>query len=104
MGSDCKFSPDGKTLAIGSHDEKVYLYDGKTFTLRAKCEKHNSFITHLDFSADSAYIQSNCGAFEQLFYNAMDGTYINSCQRSNNGELLANADENGRVRIYVYPC
>ena len=33
-----------------------------------------------------------------------DGTDINACMRSNNGELLASADENGRVRVYVYPC
>jgi microtubule-associated protein-like 6 len=65
--SDCKFSPDGKTLAIGSHDDKLYLYDGKTFALRGKCEKHNSFITHLDFSVDSSFIQSNCGQYELLY-------------------------------------
>lgn len=78
---EIKFSPDGKTLAIGSHDDKIYLYDGHSFTLRAKCEKHNSFITHLDFSADSSYLTSNCGAYEQLFYNAIDGTYINSASQ-----------------------
>jgi WD40 repeat protein/Ca2+-binding EF-hand superfamily protein len=79
--SDVKFSPDGKTLAMGSHDDKIYLYDGKTFALRAKCEKHNSFITHMDFSTDSSYLQSNCGAYELLYYNAMDGTFISSASQ-----------------------
>jgi len=117
------------------------LYDGKTYALRAKCEKHNNFITHLDFSTESQYIQSNCGGAELLYYNSMDGTHINSasqlkdtqwatwtcvlgwpvqgvwptmdendgtninaCHQSNNGEYLAAVDEKGRVKVYTYPC
>ena len=77
--SDAKFSPDGSTFAIGSHDNKIYLYDvGKGFSLKGKCEKHNSYITHLDFSADSDFLQSNCGGFELLFYKVVDGGHINS--------------------------
>ena len=61
--------PDGATFAVGSHDNKIYLYDarGGRFELRAKCTKHNSYITHLDFSSDSSTIVSNCGAYELLF-------------------------------------
>merc|ERR1712159_58895 len=77
--SDAKFSPDGKTFAIGSHDNKIYLYDAeREFMLKAKCEKHNSFITHFDFSTDSDYIQSNCGGYELLFYKNAGGGHINS--------------------------
>lgn len=38
------------------------------------CTKHKKFITHLDFSMDSATLQSNCGGYELLFYNTVDGT------------------------------
>jgi microtubule-associated protein-like 6 len=62
-----KFSGDGNTLAIGSRDTKIYLYDTKNYGLRAKCEKHNSYITHFDFAMDSNFVQSNCGAYELLF-------------------------------------
>ena len=27
--TECKFSPDGETFAIGSRDNKIYLYDVK---------------------------------------------------------------------------
>lgn len=74
--SEMKFSGDGNTLAIGSRDTKIYLYDTKNYGLRAKCEKHNSYITHFDFAMDSNFVQSNCGAYELLFYSAIDGTHI----------------------------
>jgi hypothetical protein len=70
--SEMKFSGDGHTLAIGSRDTKIYLYDTKNFGLRAKCEKHNSYITHFDFAMDSNFLQSNCGAFELLFCELLD--------------------------------
>ena len=55
------------TLGVGSHDNKVYLYDvnGKgAAKLKGKCAKHNSYITHLDFSQDGKFVQSNCGGYE----------------------------------------
>ena len=71
---DVKFSPDGATLAVGSHDNKIYLYDvAGGFALKATCGAHNSFITHFDFTADSKFIQSNCGAYELLFHDAATG-------------------------------
>ena len=77
--SDAKFSPDGKTFAMGSQDNKIYLYDvERSFALKGKCEMHNSYITHFDFSSDSDYIQSNCGGFELLFSKVSDGGHVNS--------------------------
>ena len=75
--SECKYSPDGNTLALGSHDNKIYLYDvGAGYTLKGVFEGHNSYITHFDFSADGQYLQSNCGAFELLFSDANSGSSI----------------------------
>ena len=77
--SDAKFSPDGKTLGLGSYDNKVYLYAvDKDFALRAKCEKHHSYITHFDFSDDSTYLQSNCGGYELQFFSVIDGEHVHS--------------------------
>lgn len=82
--SDIKFSPDGQTLAAGSHNNSILLYSvsrndaSVTLTLRSKFSKHNSYITHFDFSADSRFIQSNCGAYELLFSNAGHGKQITS--------------------------
>ena len=49
--SDIKFSPDGRTLGIGAHDNSLYIYSvTSSFKRLAKFSKHNSFITHFDFS------------------------------------------------------
>ena len=71
---DAKFSPDGKSFALGSMDQKIYLYDAASTVLRAKCDKHTSYVMSLDFSDDSAYVQSDAGDYEHLYHNAMDGT------------------------------
>jgi microtubule-associated protein-like 6 len=64
--SDVKFSADGRTLAVGAHDCKIYIYSvsatatGATLKLRTTFAKHNSVINHLDLSADGRFMQSNC--------------------------------------------
>jgi WD40 repeat protein len=66
------YSPCGEYLAVGSHDNVVYIYDSE-YKLKAKCKKHSSFITSLDWSVDSNFIQSTCGAYELLFFDAHSG-------------------------------
>ncbi|KAF8795097.1 Echinoderm microtubule-associated like protein [Argiope bruennichi] len=72
---DCvKFSPDGRFLAVGSHDNYIYVYqvddEYKKYNRIGRCMGHSSFITHLDWSDDSTYIQTNSGDYELLFWNA----------------------------------
>ena len=62
-----KYSPDERFLAVGSHDNAVYVYDASNnYSLYHKFNKHNSFVTSLDWSQDSTYIRSVCGAYEKL--------------------------------------
>ena len=137
--SEIKYTPDGGTLAVGTHDNNIYFYDvGNNFTKRAVFSKHNSYITHLDFTKDSQHMQSNCGAYELLFADvttgsqipaasalknadwktwtctlgwpvqglwpeSQDGTDLNAADRSHDGNVLAAADEFGRVKLLRYP-
>jgi len=66
-----KYSPDDKRLAVGSHDNNIYIYDvdGISYKLKGALKGHNSFITQLDWSKDGEFIQSVCGAYELLFWN-----------------------------------
>ena len=74
--TEVKFSPDSKTLALGSQDQKIYLYDTQHYLPKAKCVKHNGGITHFDFSRDSNFLQSNCSAEEYLFFDTSGGQHI----------------------------
>ena len=71
-----KYSPDGSMLAVGSHDNNIYLVETRTNTRRKVCKGHSSFITHLDWSGDSKFLQSNCGAYELLFWSSKDGKQV----------------------------
>lgn len=65
-----KYSPCGKYLAVGSHDNHVYIYNvSNNYSLHANFSKHNSFITALDWTTDSTFIRSICGAYDKLFFN-----------------------------------
>lgn len=69
-----KFSPDGSLLALGSRDNNIYVYqvseEARKYSRVGRCMGHSSFITHLDWSTDSQYLQSNSGDYELLFWNA----------------------------------
>eukprot|EP00736_Rhodelphis_marinus_P002340 Rmarinus@m.17215 len=80
---DCvRFSPDGKYLAAGSHDNFVDIYDVKAKWKRTgRCKGHSSFITHIDWSADSTRLMSNCGSYEILHWLAPRGKLVSENQR-----------------------
>lgn len=80
--NDIKFSSDGETLALGSRDNNVYLYDVTNgYAARAVFSKHTSFVTHLDFSSDSQWIMSNSGADDLLWCDAATGAHLASGAR-----------------------
>ncbi|KAI1886389.1 hypothetical protein AGOR_G00213510 [Albula goreensis] len=71
---EMKFSPDGSYLAVGSNDGLVDVYAvGQRFKKVGECSRSSSFITHLDWSVDSKYLQTNDGAGERLFYKMPSG-------------------------------
>merc|ERR1711871_507676 len=73
---DIKFSPSRSSsslLAVASHDNHIYLYDRKTYVRTAVCKGHSSYVTHIDFSSDGRFLQSNCGAYELLFWDTETG-------------------------------
>jgi len=67
------YSPDGSLLAVGSHDNKIYVYNAGDQSLKYTLTGHNSYITCFDWSCDGKYIRSNCGAYEYLFFDLESG-------------------------------
>ncbi len=67
-----RYSPDQKYLAVGSHDDKIWVYeisDEGKYSLYCKFARHASFINSLDWSLDGKYIRSTDGGHERLFYS-----------------------------------
>ena len=61
-------------MAIGSHDNGIYVYrvgeNARKYSKMGKCIGHTSFVTHVDWSADSQFLRSNSGDYEVLFWSA----------------------------------
>ncbi|XP_072491871.1 echinoderm microtubule-associated protein-like 4 isoform X8 [Notamacropus eugenii] len=72
-----RYSKDGTFLAVGSHDNFIYLYvvseSGRKYSRYGKCIGHSSYITHLDWSPDNKYIMSNSGDYEILYWDIPSG-------------------------------
>lgn len=79
---DINYSADGSRLAVAANDCKIYVYatrDG--FAKLSVITSHQSFVTHVDFSADGTYVQSADGARSLLFADAATGILIPSENR-----------------------
>ena len=141
---DIKFSPDQKYLAVSSHDKNVYVFAFPKIEPHCTFSASASFVSHLDWSADSRFLRTNDGAYEILYYDVstekqdpsgasnlrdtewqtatcpitwgtqgiwakgIDGSEINHCDRSSTShpdgyQLLATADDFGKVKLYRYP-
>ncbi|CAI2383913.1 unnamed protein product [Moneuplotes crassus] len=66
-----EYNPSMTKLAAGSHDNNIYIYDISDHGYSFYCvlKGHNSYISSLDWSDDGAFIRSNCGAYELLFFD-----------------------------------
>jgi microtubule-associated protein-like 6 len=75
--TEIKYSPSGGFIAIGSFDNKIYVYNvAEGYSCCATITRHQSFIRSLDFSEQSDWLQSNCAAYELMFFEADTGLFI----------------------------
>jgi len=75
--SAVKYSPDGKYLAAGSWDQKLYLYDvEKDYKLMYVLTGNSSSIEHVMFTADSRVVMSNSKDTQTLYWEVVTGARI----------------------------
>lgn len=67
------YSPCENYLAVGSHDDHLYVYsvDPETheYALLTTDHKHSSWINAIDWTADSKEIRSSSGDYEVLYFD-----------------------------------
>uniref|UniRef100_A0A8C7YJ93 EMAP like 5 n=1 Tax=Oryzias sinensis TaxID=183150 RepID=A0A8C7YJ93_9TELE len=74
---ELKYSPDGAHLAVGSNENSVDIYGVvQRYKKVGECMGSNSFITHMDWSTDSKYLQTNDGSGRRLFYRMPSGKEV----------------------------
>ena len=67
------FSPDGETLAAGSEDNTIRLWDSKTHKLKAICIGHEKGVNLLAFSRDGKMLASTSKDWKMRLWDARIG-------------------------------
>lgn len=69
------FSPNGQVVGLGSWDQMVEIIDVESKT-SITIKGHTSSITHLTFSSDSKYLQTNSRDYEILYWEVETGKRV----------------------------
>uniref|UniRef100_A0A671NGP4 Echinoderm microtubule-associated protein-like 4 n=1 Tax=Sinocyclocheilus anshuiensis TaxID=1608454 RepID=A0A671NGP4_9TELE len=110
-----RYSLDGTLLAVGSHDNFIYLYTvsdkGRKYSRYGKCTGDD--LKHLPCVKINKYLVTpHCCTLMCLcvccvtgvWPEGSDGTDINALVRSHNRKVIALADDFCKVHLFQYPC
>ena len=104
------FSPDGGTLASGSHDNTVRLWDVATRTEIGRLEGHTAAVKSVSFSSDGRTLASKgddntlriWDVATQTQIHTLEGHtgWVNSVSFSPNGQTIASGGNDDIVRLW----
>ncbi|TSK42137.1 Echinoderm microtubule-associated protein-like 4 [Bagarius yarrelli] len=111
-----RYSVDGALLAVGSHDNFIYLYtvsdNGRKYSRYGKCSVRDipngcKLIRNRSDCKDIDWATYTCVLGFHVFGvwpEGSDGTDINALVRSHNRKVIALADDFCKVHLFQYPC
>ena len=104
------FSPDGKTVAIGSENGTIYLHDLNTGELKMALTGHKEYVENLAFSPDGKTLASGSGDGTIRFWDIHTGEYrliftghtldTIGVAFSPDGKTLASSIDDGTIRFW----
>lgn len=71
-----EYSPDGKRLAVGDHQQLIHVYEVPSYNLQKTLKGSSSAIISFDWSKDNNFLKVNSEANEILFYDMKVLDYI----------------------------
>uniref|UniRef100_A0A671NGS4 Echinoderm microtubule-associated protein-like 4 n=1 Tax=Sinocyclocheilus anshuiensis TaxID=1608454 RepID=A0A671NGS4_9TELE len=95
-----RYSLDGTLLAVGSHDNFIYLY-----TVSDKGRKYSRYGKCTVITPHCCTLMCLCVCcVTGVWPEGSDGTDINALVRSHNRKVIALADDFCKVHLFQYPC
>ncbi|MBI3815428.1 MAG: hypothetical protein HY279_13315, partial [Nitrospinae bacterium] len=103
------FSPDGKMLASGSHDETIKLWEMPAGKLISTLKGHKNWVDTVSFSPDGKMLAS--GSRETIkLWEMPSGKFITclfdkaALEKGKEVNQYTKIDEYGRTITYTLPC
>ena len=105
------YSPDGQTIASGSRDDTIRIWDANTGEHLQTLQGDTDWVNSVEYSPDGQTIASGCGDNTIRIWDANTGAHIRTLQGhtdwimsvaySPDGQTIASGSQDATIRIWA---